>query len=114
MPVQLKVYGHIYPAQTKLERDLAMVLQSAIQDTLSLDVPLLERENDLVRISFEGLYFPVDEVIEVIAKHITPDQQGKLDVLDIEHWQMTRYFFEQGQITSRTTSLNQVMDYSGF
>ena len=114
MSVELKVYGNIYPASSILENDLQQVLQTAIQDHISFDIPLIEREKDLVRISFEGSYFPVDDVIEIITKHISSDQKGKLDVLDIANWQMTRYFFEQGQITSRTTSLNHVLDYSGF
>ena len=70
MSVELKVYGHIYPASSSLENDLRQAVQTAIQDTISLDVPLVERENDLLRISFEGLYFPVEDVLEVITKYI--------------------------------------------
>ena len=114
MSVELKVYGHIYPATPDLEKDLIVATQSAIQDAISLDVPMVDRENDLVRISFEGRYFPVDDVLEIISAQISIDQKGKLDVLDIENWQMTRYLFNDGQITSKKASLNHVLDYSGF
>ena len=114
MSVALKVYGHIYPASKELESDLEQALCTAMQDPISLDVPLLCRENDMLRISFEGNYFPEDDVVSALKKHIEPSQKGKLDVLDIENWKMTRYFFQNGTITNRSASLNSVMDYSGF
>ncbi|MBQ7585486.1 MAG: hypothetical protein IJU40_04470 [Desulfovibrionaceae bacterium] len=114
MSVELKVYGNIFPASKTLEDDLSLALESAIIDTISLDVPLIELEKDLLRISFEGSYFPEEEVISVIQKHLTQEQQGKLDFLDIAAWHMRRYIFNKGQIEKRETSLNQVLDYSGF
>ena len=114
MQTLLKVYGHIYPADSALEDDLQRALQSALVDEISRDVPLLSRENDMLRISFEGRYFPEEDVVAALAKHLTPSQQGKLDILDLDAWRMRRYFIGQGEITSRANSLNNVLDYSGF
>lgn len=110
----LKVYGHIYPADSHLESALREALVSAIADEISRDLPLLERVGDMLRLSFEGLYFPEEEVVEAITCHLQPKQQGKLDVLDLDAWRMRRYFIEKGAITSRSASLNNVLDYSGF
>ncbi|MBQ9537346.1 MAG: hypothetical protein IJU79_06140 [Desulfovibrionaceae bacterium] len=114
MSIELKVYGHIYPASLDLEHDLQKALEQAIQDEISNDVPLLERDNDIIRISFEGIYFPIDDVVEVLEKHLTPQHQGKLDVLDLYEWTLTRYTFVQCKLQSNQRSLNHVLDYSGF
>ena len=110
----LKVYGHIYPADQALETDLQRALDSAIADEISHDVPLLSREKDMLRISFEGLYFPEEDVVATLEQHLKPSQVGKLDILDLDAWRMRRYVIGQGTITSRAKSLNNVLDYSGF
>ncbi|MDE5878415.1 MAG: hypothetical protein K2G99_00035 [Desulfovibrio sp.] len=109
-PVLLKVYGNLFPA-TKADLE-ALTTASAGRvpggpgEAVSLD-------GDLLRISFEGLYFPVDEVLEALAGRLGPGQQGKLDVLDLEAWRLTRHIFESGRITSREAPLNNVLDFSG-
>lgn len=110
----LKVYGHIYPADSALEGDLQNALSSAIADEISSDVPLLYRDKDMLRISFEGRYFPEEDVLAALEQHLTDSQQGKLDVLDLEAWRLRRYFIAHGEIQSRSASLNNVLDYSGF
>jgi len=112
--VLMKVYGHIYPVAEDEERALWRVLQTAITDPISADIPLLERDHDMVRISFEGLYFPLDDMLAVIRDYIHPTQNGKVDVLNIEEWSMLRLRIEQGATSIRTSPLNAVLDYSGF
>ena len=46
--------------------------------------------------------------VELMEKH-----QGKLDVLDLENWRLTRHLFDQGRIRSSSAPLNNVLDYSG-
>ena len=67
----------------------------------------------MARVSFEGVYFPVDEVLAALARHLRPEHQGKLDVLDLENWRLTRHLFDQGRIRSSSAPLNNVLDYSG-
>lgn len=107
----LKVYGHIYPADTTMYAALETACASALAD--ADDVPLLERDGDMVRISFEGTYFPLEDVLAVVEERLRPEHKGKLDVLDMEGWQLIRHTFENGRIVRRSASLNHVLDYSG-
>ena len=107
----LKVYGHVYPVND----DFYSALQQACADTMpdEDDVPVLERDGDMARISFEGMYFPVDDVLAALAAHLRPEHQGKLDVLDMEGWRLFRHTFTKGRIESHSAPLNNVLDYSG-
>ncbi|MDE7240326.1 hypothetical protein [Desulfovibrio sp.] len=109
-PVLLKVYGNLYPADAAdleaLDRASAGCVQEGADEAVTL-------ERDLLRISFEGLFFPVDDVLEAFAAILRPGQKGKLDVLDLEGWRLTRHQFADGRITSRSAPLNNVLDFSG-
>ena len=107
----LKVYGHIYPADTTMYTALEAACASALAD--ADDVPLLEREGDMARISFEGTYFPLEDVLAAVEAQLRPEHKGKLDVLDMEGWQLIRHIFENGRIVRHSASLNHVLDYSG-
>lgn len=105
-----KVYGHVYPADAVLENALETALADALPD--NDDVPLLERDGDILRISFEGSYFPEEEIVHVLrAAH--GSLEGKLDVLDMENWRLTRHAFQDGRLHSSSAPLNNVLDYSG-
>ena len=107
----LKIYGHVYPMDDVFYAALEAACADALPDTD--DVPLLEREGDMARISFEGSYFPVEEVLAAVEAHMRPEHRGKLDVLDMEGWRLMRHTFAEGRIARRSASLNQVLDYSG-
>ena len=111
--VLLKVYGNLWPAPEGLLATLDPICAQAMTREVE-DTPRVCQEGDLLRMSFEGLYFPVDEVLEAIKNRLAPGQQGKLDVLDMEQWRLERHLFADGTVTSRSTSLNNVLDYSGF
>lgn len=107
----LKVYGHVY----HVNNDFYAALEQACADAMpdEDDVPVLERDGDMARISFEGMYFPVDEVLAVFGEHLCPEHKGKLDVLDMEGWRLYRHAFNHGRIESHSAPLNNVLDYSG-
>ena len=109
-PVLLKVYGNLYPADAADLEALARAAASCVREGPEEVVTL---EGDLLRISFEGLFFPVDEVLEALAAVLRPEQKGKLDVLDLEAWTLTRHLFADGRISSRSAPLNNVLDFSG-
>ncbi|MBD5648182.1 MAG: hypothetical protein HDQ89_11485 [Desulfovibrio sp.] len=109
-PVLLKVYGNLYPADAADLEALVRASATCVQEGGDAVVTLA---GDLVRISFEGLFFPVDDVLEALAARLTPGQKGKLDVLDLEAWRLTRHEFADGRITSRSAPLNNVLDFSG-
>ncbi len=107
----LKVYGHVYPVSDDFYAALEQACAGAMPD--EDDVPVLERDGDMARISFEGMYFPVDEVLAVLGEQLCPEHKGKLDVLDMEGWRLNRYTFNCGRIESHRAPLNNVLDYSG-
>lgn len=107
----LKVYGHIYPVDEPLYEALEHACADAMPD--EDDLPVLELDGDMARISFEGTYFPLDDVLTALTAHLRAEHLGKLDVLDLEDWRLTRHTFAQGQIDVHSAPLNNVLDYSG-
>lgn len=107
----LKVYGHIYPIDDALYADLYNACSTAMPDFD--DVPVVEKDGDMARISMEGVYFPVEDALAVLQGHLKPAHKGKLDVIDLENWQLTRYVFSNGHMTHNSASLNHILDYSG-
>lgn len=107
----LKVYGHVYPVSDDFFADLAQACASALPDDAT--EPVLTRERDLARFSFEGVHFPVDATLAAVARHLQPQHQGKLDVLDLENWRLIRHVFAQGKIRVSAAPLNNVLAYSG-
>lgn len=69
-------------------------------------------QNDLIRINFEGIYFPIEETIEIIKPFLMPASQGKVDYIDIEEWISTRHTIQGMRIINSSNSLNAIMDYS--
>lgn len=115
--VLVKVYGHVWPVDENFADAMGQACSSALTHAGSAtdgDLPVCEKDGDMVRISFEGLYFPLDDVLEVLSAGIGPEQQGKLDYLDLENWQIVRHLISKGKLEVSTRSLNQVLEYSGF
>ena len=107
----LKAYGHVYPVDDSFYAALEQACAEAMPD--EDDIPVLERDGDMARISFEGTYFPLDEVLEVLTAHVQAEHKGKLDVLDLEGWRLIRHTFAQGRVEVHSAPLNNVLDYSG-
>ena len=57
-----------------------------------------------------GRYYTTRNGTAVLAWRMP---QGKLDVLDLENWRMTRHAFRDGVLHSSAAPLNNVLDYSG-
>lgn len=108
-PVLLKVYGNLHPADAGLRAAVAAACEARMpagEEAVSL-------EGDLLRIAFEGLYFPVEETLAAVQARLRPEQTGKLDVLDLEAWRLERHVFTDGRITSGAAPLNNVLEFSG-
>lgn len=106
-PVTLKAYGNIYPATENLRDALGKLCALAIPPASC------QAKDGMLLISFEGVYFPTQEILAAIEAALDKTQRGKLDVLDIEGWVLERYIFANGAITSKRAPLNNVLDYSG-
>lgn len=108
-PVLLKIYGNLFPADETDRTAVALACSGRMPAESGEAVTL---EGDLLRISFEGLYFPVEETLEAVAARLAPEQRGKLDVLDLEAWRLVRHVFAEGLITSSAAPLNNVLEFS--
>lgn len=106
-----KVYGHVYPCGDTLYGALIQAVSGVMGQ--EEDEPVLVREGDMARISFEGVYFPVEDVVQALREELTPAVQGKLDYLDLENWRLTRYRLEAGEVRQSSAPLNNVLAFSG-
>lgn len=111
-PVLIKVYGNFSP----VNRELAFALEEISAGAMPYEPtnPPFSLKGDLCLLAFEGIYFPVDDFIQLLETNLMPQISGKLDYLDLENWRMTRYLLNNGHISANTVSLNHVLDYSGF
>lgn len=107
-PILLKVYGGLRPVSAALHAAISEIAFAAMPSEASI---LLDGE--WLEISFEGIYFPVDELIMAIETAEITNLNGKIDVLDIENWQLRRFLIVDSRIEMRATSLNNVLAYSG-
>ncbi|ABM29229.1 hypothetical protein [Nitratidesulfovibrio vulgaris] len=101
--VLVKVYGSLHPAGEHLRRLAASV---AGDEHIELD-------GDLLRVSFEGVWFPIEELMDALRPHLTPDSEGRVDYIDMDAWRLHRHFIKGTAIESRESGLNNVLDFSG-
>lgn len=107
IPVAVKVYAAFYPVP---ERCPGLDLLEGLYPS---DEEWLLYEDDMLRISFEGLVFPHEEALSLLKEWLPPEASGKMDVIDLEAWVLTRHVWEGGGFTASSRSLNQVLEYSG-
>ncbi len=105
----IKVYGHIWPCNQSLMEGLIPLMPTDNQDEETISF-----EKDLLRISYEGMYFPLDEVLQKLQGFLQANSLGKIDYIDLEEWTLNRHEIKGKQIIAKKTSLNQVLDFSGF
>lgn len=108
-PTLLKVYASLERAPFELFEEAKKICQQACP----AENARASMDGNTLLISFEGIWFPHDEILEMIERRLTPDQKGKMDILDLEEWKMTRYVFQDGGIKEKASPLNNVLDYSG-
>ena len=105
--ILVKVYAGLHPADAACAEAVRRAGAAAHQDS---DETWLFLEGDLLRISFEGLYFPEEDVLAALEACLPAQAQGKLDVLDIEGWELRRYARDGGSFRLSRRGLNQVLD----
>ena len=108
--ILIKVYAGLHPADAACAEAVRQAGSAALHD--SGDVWLFH-EGDVLRISFEGLYFPEDEVLAALEACLPAHAQGKMDVLDMEGWELRRYAREGGSFRLSRRGLNHVLEYAG-
>ena len=118
-PVLLKVYAAFSP----VPQDMIEKVRQAASQAVALEGdtdPHVFCEDTMLRISFEGIYFPWEDVVPLLEKAVQAGARGKMDVLDMENWTLTRFESRERDrshtapyLRKGTVSLNQVLDYSG-
>lgn len=112
MPVDplVKVYAGFFPPGDTCRPAVEIAGRSAV----GCDEAWLFEENGLLRIAWEGVWFPLDDVLDAFAAHLPLSATGKLDCLDLEAWTLTRCQFMDGAFERQVRGLNHVLEYSGF
>ena len=101
----VKVYAAFLHADDRVLAAVEMAGQSA----MGHEAPWLFLEDGVLRISWEGVYFPLEEILGALSSNT----EGKLDYLDLEDWTLTRCVPRNGGFHCSKRSLNHVLDYSG-
>lgn len=114
--VTAKVYAAFSPAPPGAAEEVARAAAAA----LGPEPPVVTQEGDLLRLSWEGVYFPLEEVLSALAAVLPPEAEGRLDSIDLDAWTLTRHQRGQTQggrqgeaFSVETRSLNHILDYSG-
>lgn len=105
----LKVYAAFFPA----DANVLSAVEKAGREAMGHESPWLFLEGNMLRIAWEGVYFPLEEVLRALADTLAHNAEGKLDYLDLEDWTLTRYLPRAGGFHASTRGLNQVLEYSG-
>ncbi len=108
-PVLVKVYGFLRPVSRNELAELREAL--ALVDAEAGEVLTLNGE--LMNISYEGTFFPLDDFLLAAAPMAQRGCHGKIDYLDLEAWKLRRYICENGSFQGKERDLNSVMEYSG-
>lgn len=105
----VKVYGHLRPCLPEwlgpMQGSLGILGEEADG--------VLHISGELLNISYEGVYFPIEDFLQALAPLLDSASQGKVDYMDMDAWRLTRYSFDNGFITKSERDLNSVLDYSG-
>ncbi|OBQ50294.1 hypothetical protein [Halodesulfovibrio spirochaetisodalis] len=104
--ILIKVYGSISNASPELYQAALSFIEEQDEDAVELD-------GTFFTISFEGIYFMIDEFMDAIKPHLTKECSGRIDYIDVDEWSLTRFWIEGGLVTHNTANLNHVMDHSG-
>lgn len=108
--ILVKVYGAFHPAG----KNCLEAVAEAGREAVGNEEPWLFHEKDMIRFSFEGLFFPLEDVLEALAAHLPGEAEGRLDYLDLEDWTLTRHSLSPGgELHAATRSLNNVLDHAG-
>ena len=107
-----KVYAGFSPAHETCR----LAVEDAGKTALGTDIPWLFLKGDILQIAWEGVYFPLDEVLQALNTCLPPEAEGKIDFLDMEGWTLTRHVLLPGKTADRfsiaTRCLNHVLDHS--
>ncbi len=111
--ILVKIYGQLQPMPEqalKAARDILSPLlgAEALEEALELD-------GDALLLNYEGVFFPLEEFLEVVQAHTQPRTEGKFHYIDLDAWEVERLDFTAGRLQARAgsrRSLNDVLEYA--
>ena len=106
----VKVYADLHPVDAACADSVRRAGAAVLHDRAET---WLFHERDLLRISFEGLHFPEEEVLAALESCLPAHAQGKMDVLDLDGWELRRYVCEGGTFRLSRRGLNHVLEHAG-
>lgn len=109
----VRTLAKAYAAFSLADENTLAAVEQAGQEALGHETSWAFLEGDTLRISWEGLYFPLEDVLSALAATLGSGSAGKLDYLDLEEWTLTRYVPGTNGFQASKRDLNQVLDYSG-
>lgn len=107
--ILVKVYGYLKPCDSSCLPSL----ESALYLLGAEAEGVLKLEGGMLQLSYEGVYFPLEDFLRAVSPLLSAQSEGKIDYLDLEAWELTRYRFENGFVTSAKSDLNNVLAFSG-
>lgn len=107
--ILVKIYGYLKPCKEQW----LPALESSLYLLGAEAEGVLRLEGSMLQLSYEGIYFPLEDFLRAAAPLLGAESEGKIDYLDLEAWELTRYRFENGFITSAKSDLNNVLAFSG-
>jgi hypothetical protein len=112
--VTAKVYAAFFPADEAALR----AVEAAAAGAMGPDPARISLNGDILRISWEGIHFPVEDVLSALAGALEEPAEGKLDSIDLDAWTLTRHTLtrepgKQAFFLAGTRGLNQILAYSG-
>ncbi len=105
--IMYKVYGAFYPVEKELFTNILNIGNEAMP---AQDEAWLFFEKDMLRFSFEGLYFPQDDILLALESRLSAESSGKLDILDMEQWKLYRHVWKNGNFEKIERNLNDILE----
>lgn len=102
-----KTHGHLFPADQHITNAVGAVLSGWNTPEYT------ELEGDIFRINLGGVFFPLDDVLGALRPLLCAENSGKIDLIDMEAWTLTRAALSGMEITVKTVGLSHVLAYSG-
>ncbi len=59
---------------------------------------------------YEAPFIWAEDIVDALSKEMTPDGEGRLDLVDNEAFTVTRFQITPGSYTQKTVSINDILD----
>jgi len=68
-------------------------------------------ENGDLDLEYEGAPVDIEEFVQTLTELVGPGARGKVDYINNDTWEITRYEIENGRVHARHMNINDVTDF---